>query len=142
MPEPISLQYDIAADDYQAAGAASNNVKETLKMLGLPSPIIRRAAIITYEAEMNLVIHAGGGMILAYIDEDCVEIKTVDQGPGIANVELALKEGYTTASEQAREIGFDAGMGLPNIKRNADEFEIETEVGKGTTLRTVIKFSQ
>ena len=94
MPEPISLQYDIAADDYQAAGAASNNVKETLKMLGLPSPIIRRAAIITYEAEMNLVIHAGGGMILAYIDEDCVEIKTVDQGPGIANVELALKEGF------------------------------------------------
>ena len=71
-----------------------------------------------------------------------MEIKTVDQGPGIANVELALKEGYTTASEQAREMGFGAGMGLPNIKRNADEFEIETEVGKGTTLRTVIKFSQ
>lgn len=142
MPEPISLQYDIAADDYQTAGAASNNVKETLKMLGLPSPIIRRAAIITYEAEMNLVIHAGGGKIVAYIDEESVEIKTIDQGPGIPDVGLAIKEGYTTASDHAREMGFGAGMGLPNIKRNADVFEIETEVGKGTTLRTVIRFLQ
>ncbi|MDR1916850.1 MAG: anti-sigma regulatory factor [Synergistaceae bacterium] len=140
MGEPIHLEHDVAADDYQLAGAASNNVKETLKMLGLSSSVCRRAAIITYEAEMNLVIHGGGGKIIANIDQDSVEIMTVDQGPGIPDVGLAIKEGYTTASDHAREMGFGAGMGLPNIKRNADVFEIDTEVGVGTTVRTVIYF--
>ncbi len=139
--EPIYLEYDVEADNYQAAGAASNNVKETLKMLGISSVIVRRAAIITYEAEMNLVIHGGGGKIIANISEGNVEIKTVDEGPGIPDVSLAIQEGYTTASDQAREMGFGAGMGLPNIKRNSDVFEMESEVGKGTTLRTVIYFS-
>jgi Anti-sigma regulatory factor (Ser/Thr protein kinase) len=139
VPDPIHLEYDVVADDFLAAGEASNNVKETLKMLGLPSPVCRRAAVITYEAEMNLVIHGGGGKIIANIDENEVEIKTVDEGPGIPDVDLALREGYTTASDRAREMGFGAGMGLPNIKRNADVFEIETEVGKGTVLRTVIR---
>ena len=138
--EPIFLEYDVEADNYQAAGAASNNVKETLKMLGVSSSIVRRAAIITYEAEMNLVIHGGGGKIVANINEGNVEIKTLDEGPGIPDVSLAIQEGYTTASDQAREMGFGAGMGLPNIKRNSDIFEIESEVGKGTTLRTVINF--
>jgi anti-sigma regulatory factor (Ser/Thr protein kinase) len=142
VPEPIYLEYDVAADDYQTAGEASNNVKETLKMLGLPSSVCRRAAIIMYEAEMNLVIHAGGGKITANIDERDVEIKTMDNGPGIPDVQLAIQEGYTTASDHAREMGFGAGMGLPNIKRNADIFEIETEVGRGTTLRTVIHFAE
>ncbi|MDR2780024.1 MAG: anti-sigma regulatory factor [Synergistaceae bacterium] len=141
MPEPLDLEYDIVADDYQTAGEASSNLKETLKMLGISSPICRRAAIITYEAEMNLVIHGGGGRIIANIDEDKIEIKTIDQGPGIPDVALAIQEGYTTAGDQAREMGFGAGMGLPNIKRNADIFEITTEVGKGTTLRTVINFT-
>ena len=141
MAGPIYMEYDIVAGDYLAAGAASNNIKEALKMLGLPSPICRRAAIITYEAEMNLVIHGDGGKISANIDEDRVEIKTVDQGPGIPDIDLAIQEGYTTASDHAREMGFGAGMGLPNIKRNADVFEIESEVGKGTKLRTVINFS-
>lgn len=140
MGDPIHIEHDIAADDYQLAGAASNNVKETLKMLGLSGPICRRAAIITYEAEMNLVIHGGGGKIIANIDQDSVEIMTVDHGPGIPNVELAIKEGYTTAGDRAREMGFGAGMGLPNIKRNADTFEIDTAVGVGTTVRTVIYF--
>lgn len=111
-------------------------------MLGISSSISRRAAIITYEAEMNLVIHGGGGRIIANISEDSVEIKTVDHGPGIPNVELAIQEGFTTASDHAREMGFGAGMGLPNIKRNADVFEIETEVGKGTTLRTIIYLNE
>lgn len=141
MPEPLDLEYDIVADDYQTAGEASSNLKETLKMLGISSSICRRAAIITYEAEMNLVIHGGGGRIIANIDEDKIEIKTVDQGPGIPDVALAIQEGYTTAGDQAREMGFGAGMGLPNIKRNADVFEITTEVGKGTILRTVINFA-
>ena len=139
--EPIYLEYDVEADNYQTAGAASNNVKETLKMLGVSSVIVRRAAIITYEAEMNLVIHGGGGKIIANISEGNVEIMTVDQGPGIPDVSLAIQEGYTTASDQAREMGFGAGMGLPNIMRNSDIFEIESEVGKGTKLRTVINFS-
>ena len=130
MPEPLDLEYDIVADDYQTAGEASSNLKETLKMLGISSSICRRAAIITYEAEMNLVIHGGGGRIIANIDEDKIEIKTVDQGPGIPDVALAIQEGYTTAGDQAREMGFGAGMGLPNIKRNSDIFEITTEVGK------------
>lgn len=142
MSEPIYVEHEIEADDYQAAGAASNNIKETLKMLGISSSISRRAAIITYEAEMNLVIHGGGGRIIANISEDSVEIKTVDHGPGIPNVELAIQEGFTTASDHAREMGFGAGMGLPNIKRNADVFEIETEVGKGTTLRTIIYLNE
>ena len=142
MQERLDLEYDIAADDYQTAGGASNNLKETLKMIGLPSPICRRAAIITYEAEMNLVIHGGGGRIVANIDGDKIQIMTIDQGPGIPDVDLAVQEGYTTASDHAREMGFGAGMGLPNIKRNADAFEIETEVGKGTTLKTVINFKE
>ncbi|MDR1471879.1 MAG: anti-sigma regulatory factor [Synergistaceae bacterium] len=140
MSEPIHIEHDVAADDYQLAGAASNNVKETLKMLGLSSSICRRAAIITYEAEMNLVIHGGGGRIAANIDQESVEIMAVDRGPGIPNVELAIQEGFTTAGDRAREMGFGAGMGLPNIKRNADIFEIDTEVGAGTTVRTVIYF--
>ena len=141
MREHLDLEYDVVADDYQTAGGASNNLKETLKMLGVPSPICRRAAIIAYEAEMNLVIHGGCGRIVANIDEDKVDIKTIDQGPGIPDVALAIQEGYTTASDHAREMGFGAGMGLPNIKRNYDVFEIETEVGKGTTLKTIINFT-
>jgi anti-sigma regulatory factor (Ser/Thr protein kinase) len=140
--ERINLDYDVAADDYQTAGEASNNLKETLKMIGLPSSICRRAAIITYEAEMNLVIHGGGGKIVANIDEEEIGIMTIDHGPGIPDVELAVQEGYTTASDHAREMGFGAGMGLPNIKRNADVFEIETEVGKGTKLKTIINISK
>ena len=142
MQECIDLEYAVAADDYQTAGGASNNLKETLKMIGIPPPICRRAAIITYEAEMNLVIHGGGGRVVANIDGDKIQIMTTDQGPGIPDVDLAVQEGYTTANDHAREMGFGAGMGLPNIKRNADAFEIETEVGKGTTLKTVINFKE
>lgn len=137
---PICLDFYVEADDYLVAGTASNNIKEALKMIGVPSDICRRAAVITYEAEMNLVIHGGGGTILAKISSDQVEIQTIDEGPGIADISRAIEEGYTTASDQAREMGFGAGMGLPNIKRNADEFELESEVGKGTKLRTVLKF--
>lgn len=142
MSEPIYIEHMVEADDFLAAGLASNNIKEALKMLGISSSVCRRAAIITYEAEMNLVIHGGGGKITANITENNVEIKTVDQGPGIPDVELAIQEGYTTANDRAREMGFGAGMGLPNIKRNADKFEIETEIGKGTTLTTVINFPE
>ena len=122
------------------AGTASNNIKNTLKMLGIDSDICRRAAVITYEAEMNLVIHSGGGLLRAVISEDRLELFAIDEGPGIPDIDKAMTEGFSTASEQAREMGFGAGMGLPNIKRNSDIFEIDSAPGKGTTLKATILF--
>lgn len=142
MSAPICLEYKIEGNDYLVAGVASNNVKNTLKMLGVDSTICRRVAIITYEAEMNLVIHAGGGMLKAFICEDSMEINALDEGPGIPDIEKAMTEGYTTASDAAREMGFGAGMGLPNIKRNSDEFELKSMPGKGTSLRCKVYFSK
>lgn len=142
MGAPVCLEYKIEGNDYIIAGAASNTIKNTLKMLGVDSAICRRAAIITYEAEMNLVIHAGGGTLRAVISEDSLHLYAIDEGPGIPNIEEAMMEGYTTASDHAREMGFGAGMGLPNIERNSDEFEINSTLGKGTTLKCVVYFSR
>ena len=142
MGAPVCLEYRIEGIDFMFAGAASNNIKNTLKMLGIASDICRRVAIITYEAEINLVIHAGGGMLQALISEDHVDLVIRDEGPGIADINKAMTEGYSTATEQAREMGFGAGMGLPNIKRNSDTFDIESEVGKGTTLRSTVFFNK
>lgn len=141
MRDPVVLDFPVEGEDFFAAGEASNSIKETLKMLGAPSSICRRAAIITYEAEMNLVIHGGGGMLRARIDEEKVVLVTEDQGPGIADIEQAMREGFSTASDQVREMGFGAGMGLPNIKRNADRLDIASTVGQGTTLTAVIYFA-
>lgn len=135
---PYSIEFEVEKDDFFAAGEASSSVKDTLKMLGVPSSLWRRAAIITYEAEMNLVIHGGGGNLKVLISPQKLEIITTDQGPGIPNVEMAMKEGYSTATDRIREMGFGAGMGLPNIKRNSDELNIDSEVGKGTVLHSTI----
>ena len=134
MGAPVCLEYKIEGNDFMVAGAASNNIKNTLKMLGIDSGICRRVAIITYEAEINLVIHAGGGMLKAEIFEDHVVLIAEDEGPGIADIDKAMTEGFTTASDQAREMGFGAGMGLPNMKKNTDEMRIESTVGVGTTV--------
>ncbi|ANZ45538.1 MULTISPECIES: ATP-binding protein [Cloacibacillus] len=142
MGAPVCLEYRIEGNDFMVAGAASNNIKNTLKMLGIASDVCRRVAIITYEAEINLVIHAGGGTLQAMISEDHVDLVVKDEGPGIADISKAMTAGYSTATEQAREMGFGAGMGLPNIKRNSDTFEIESEVGKGTTLRSTVFFNK
>ena len=142
MSAPVCLEYRIEGNDYMEAGSASNNIKNTLKMLGIDSHICRRAAVILYEAEMNLVIHGGGGILKAAISEDRVDLYAIDNGPGIPDLEKAMTEGFTTASDQAREMGFGAGMGLPNIKRNSDDFNIETEIGKGTTLKSTIIFKK
>lgn len=142
MASPVCLEFQIEGNDYLVAGAASNDIKNTLKMLGISSDVCRRAAIITYEAEMNLVIHANGGKLKAVIYEDSIELYTEDEGPGIKDIEKAMTEGYTTASDQAREMGFGAGMGLPNIKRNSDEFDIESEPGKGTKLKSKLYFGK
>ena len=135
MGAPVCLEYRIEGNDFMVAGAASNNIKNTLKMLGIASDICRRVAIITYEAEINLVIHAGGGMLQALISEDHVDLVIKDEGPGIADINKAMTEGYSTATEQAREMGFGAGMGLPNMRRNADGFSIESQPGVGTTIQ-------
>ncbi|MEG1642067.1 MAG: ATP-binding protein [Synergistaceae bacterium] len=140
MSSPVILEYNIEGNDYVTAGAASNNIKKTLKMLGINSDVCRRAAIVLYEAEMNLVIHGGGGVLKAEITEDHVELYAIDKGKGIPDMERAMTEGFTTANDQAREMGFGAGMGLPNIKRNSDNFEIQSEVGKGTTLKSTIMY--
>ncbi len=142
MSAPVCMEYRIEGNDYMEAGAASNNIKNTLKILGVKSDICRRAAIITYEAEMNLVIHADGGMLKAVISEDSLVVSTEDEGPGIPDIDKAMTEGFTTASDQAREMGFGAGMGLPNIKRNCDIFEIESIPGKGTKLKCTILFDK
>lgn len=142
MGAPVCLEYRIEGNDFMVAGAASNNIKNTLKMLGIASDVCRRVSIITYEAEINLVIHAGGGTLQAMISEDHVDLVVKDEGPGIADISKAMTAGYSTATEQAREMGFGAGMGLPNIKQNSDTFEIESEVGKGTTLRSTVFFNK
>lgn len=134
MEESIKLYYEVSGTDFTSAGAASGDVKRTLKQLGVSPTAIRNVAIAMYEGEINMVIHAGGGEIFVDITETDINIILEDHGPGIENVELAMKEGYSTAPDNIRSLGFGAGMGLPNIKKYTDEFKIETEVGVGTKL--------
>ena len=130
----LSLHYIVPGDDFTRAGEASSDVKNTLKKLGYNSDAIRRVAIAMYEAEINMVIHAGGGEASVEIYPEKVEIAMVDHGPGIADVEKAMQAGYSTAPDQVRSLGFGAGMGLPNIAKYSDSLKIDTEVGKGTAL--------
>ncbi len=134
MGDSIKLHYDVSGTDFTLAGAASSDVKRTLKQLGISPDAIRNVAIAMYEGEINMVIHAGGGVIDVEITETDITIILEDQGPGIENVELAMKEGYSTAPDNIRSLGFGAGMGLPNIKKYTDEFKIETQVNVGTKL--------
>ncbi|MDP4091762.1 MAG: ATP-binding protein [Bacillota bacterium] len=134
----INLYYVINANDFSAAGEASGNVKKKLVQLGIDPAIIKKTAISMYEAEMNAFIHANGGEINVEISNNRIVIVISDKGPGIADLDLAMKEGYSTASDKVREMGFGAGMGLPNIKRYSDELDIQTEVGKGTTVRIIV----
>lgn len=136
----IKLRYDIPANDFITAGEASSNVKKKLSQIGLSAGIIKKAAISMYEAEINAVIHGNGGYADVEIFSDRVVINIVDTGPGIPNLELAMKEGYSTAPDNIREMGFGAGMGLPNMKRYADQLEIFTEVGKGTRVVITVNF--
>lgn len=132
--DSIKLHYDVPGDDFTRAGAASGDVKRNLKTLGIPPSVIRNVSIAMYEGEINMVIHAGGGVIDVEITEDEIIMTLADKGPGIENIELAMKEGYSTAPDNIRYLGFGAGMGLPNIKKYTDEFGIDTVVGEGTTL--------
>ncbi len=131
----ITLHYDVPGDDFTRAGEASGNVKTHLKKLGFDPAVVRNVVIALYEAEINMVIHAGGGEIDVEIDPDQIRMVLTDHGPGIPNVELAMQEGYSTAPDNVRALGFGAGMGLPNIKKYTDDMQIETEIGVGTTMR-------
>lgn len=133
--ELLSLHYDVSGTDFTCAGEASGKIKKNLKELGFPTNIVRNVAIAVYEGEINMVIHGGGGVIDVEISPECISIVLADQGPGIPDVSLAMQEGYSTAPENVRQLGFGAGMGLPNIKKYTDKMIIETEVGKGTTIR-------
>jgi serine/threonine-protein kinase RsbT len=131
----VSQCYYIEAGDFAAAGEAASSIKRLLKQLGIDGSIVRRAAIAAYEAEMNLVIHSLGGSLEITVSPEQAVIIAQDRGPGIEDIEIAMQEGFSTASEHARELGFGAGMGLPNIKRCSDGFDIKSEVGKGTWLK-------
>ena len=123
--EKIVLNYDVDSDDFTRAGEASSKVKRKLKLMGVDPDVVRRVAISLYEGEINMVIHADGGTIQVIIFPDKIEMTLRDRGPGIEDIELAMRAGYTTAPDNIRSLGFGAGMGLPNMKRYADDLKIE-----------------
>ncbi|MCX7885150.1 MAG: anti-sigma regulatory factor [Caloramator sp.] len=139
--EYIKLHYDVISGDYIRGGEASSSLKKALMQLGINSSVIRKACIGCYEAEMNIVIHSFGGEIEADIYKDKIEITAMDRGPGIENINLAMQEGYSTASEEAREMGFGGGMGLPNMKRSSDVFFIESVLGEYTLIKMIININ-
>jgi anti-sigma regulatory factor (Ser/Thr protein kinase) len=138
MVMPFSQSFTIEGRNFFNAGKASTEIKSLLKQLGIDAMIIRRVAIATYEAEMNVVMYAQQAVLTFEVTPQAIRIVVDDRGPGIPNIDLAMKEGYSTATAEMREMGFGAGMGLPNIKKNADELKIESAVGKGTKLQMTI----
>ena len=133
----MHFEYKIEGGDFTKAGHASSEVKKVLKQLGVDFAIVKRIVVALYEAEVNIVAHAFSGIIYVDIDQDNIKIHLIDKGPGIADINLAMKEGYSTASQKVREMGFGAGMGLANIKRNADIFNIKSHLGEGTEVEIV-----
>ena len=134
MAESITFKYDVDGSDFTSAGQASVDIKKNLRRLGLDHDIIRRVSIAMYEGEINMVIHAKGGVATVRVTENYIEIILDDKGPGIKSVEQAMQEGFSTAPDAIRSLGFGAGMGLPNMKRYSDEMNIESEVGVGTKI--------
>ena len=134
----LQLRYSVPGDDFTRAGEASGDVKHKLKKLGYNPSAIRRVSIAMYEGEINMVIHADGGVAELEVDEEKIVIVLKDKGPGIPDIDKAMEEGWSTASPTVRARGFGAGMGLPNMKRNADEMDIQTTLGVGTTVTMVI----
>ena len=141
MTEALVFRFDVDGDDFTSAGHASVQVKKNLRQLGIDAEIIRKVSIAMYEGEINMVIHARGGVAEVSVCEDYIEIVLTDEGPGIKNIEQAMQEGYSTASDSIRSLGFGAGMGLPNMKRYTDFMDIESTVGVGTkiTMRVNLK---
>lgn len=135
----MDLSFHIQGGDFTSAGTASSQVRRTLKELGVDAAVIKRVVVALYEAEVNIVAHAYKGIITAEISPERVFLQLVDEGPGITDIEKAITPGFSTASQEVREMGFGAGMGLPNICRNADVFNIHSVPGKGTTVEITIQ---
>lgn len=140
MSEALKFHYNVDGTDFTSAGQASASVKKNLRQLGLSPDVIRQVSIAMYEGEINMVIHASGGQADVSVYEDKIVIVLTDHGPGIKDVDLAMQEGYSTATEVVRSLGFGAGMGLPNMKRYTDEMVIDTVVGEGTTITMTVNF--
>lgn len=138
----MKYHYEVPGDDFSRAGNASAEMKKTLQRLGIPATVIKRTAVAMYEAEINMVVHAGGGEADITIEPDLITIEMTDHGPGIPNVDQAMQDGWSSAPDLVRELGFGAGMGLPNMKRNSDEMTIETGSGKGTKVTMKIRISE
>ncbi len=137
--DAIRLHYTVPGDDFTRAGEASADLKSRLKKLGLPPTAIRKVSIALYEGEINLAIHAHGGDIDVEITDDEVRMTLSDDGPGIPDISLAMSEGWSTAPDEVRSLGFGAGMGLPNMKKYSDEFDIQSAVGVGTTVKMAVR---
>jgi anti-sigma regulatory factor (Ser/Thr protein kinase) len=138
----MHFEYKIEGGDFTKAGYASSQVKRSLKQLNVDPKVIKRVVVALYEGEVNIVAHAYHGNILIDIDTKRIRITLIDQGPGISNIEQAMQMGFSTATPEVREMGFGAGMGLPNIKNNSDEFKLESEVGVGTKLEILVYINQ
>ena len=134
MSDALTFHFDVDGENFVSAGQASVQVKKNLRELGFPPEVIRRVSIAMYEGEINMVIHAGGGEADVDVFEDRIVIVLTDKGPGIPDIGLAMQEGYSTATDRVRSLGFGAGMGLPNMKRYTDEMRIDSTVGKGTVI--------
>ena len=141
MDKLIKFEFDVDGTDFTSAGQASVNVKKHLRQLGLSPEVIRRVSIAMYEGEINMVIHAKGGKAEVNVYEDRVEIILRDTGPGIKDINLAMQDGYSTATDNVRSLGFGAGMGLPNMKRYTDNMEIESVLGEGTTIKMTVNLN-
>ena len=134
MANILEKSFPVEAGAFTTAGEESTTIKRTLKQLGISADVLRRVSVACYEVELNLVIHSLGGTLTLLVDPEMVTLISTDVGPGIPDIGKAMTEGFSTASAEARTLGFGAGMGLPNMKRNATTFDIQSEVGKGTTI--------
>lgn len=130
----VKFQYVIDGEDFTSAGKASVQIKKHLRQLGLDADTIRRVSVAMYEGEINMVIHANGGLAEVFLFDDHIKVVLADNGPGIPDISLAMQEGFSTAKDNIRSLGFGAGMGLPNMKRYSDNIHIDTVLGKGTTV--------
>ena len=137
----MHLEYQVYEADFVNAGAASSAIKKTLKQLNVSPQIIKRVVVALYEAEVNAIAHAYGGMIYADIEPDKIILKVEDKGPGIPDIAWAMQEGNSTASPEVRNMGFGAGMGLPNIQKNVDKLNVTSTVGVGTTVEMEVNFT-
>jgi len=137
--ELLRQSFEIQGRNFDKAGEISSEIKVILKDLGIDAANVRRLVIVAFEAEMNVVMYANSGIITFILTDDDIKLKIADEGPGIPDINLALQEGYSTASDEMREMGFGFGMGLPNMQKNSDEFHIKSEVGKGTTVCATIR---